>query len=115
MESDSGTFTPLGLSYSGNNKLSQCIVNEVLQLLKPINASRLAINSRQINSTDTAVFVRNGVLAIVLDTENDKYYYFHHTNGDTITAQDPDMLDLCTAVWASTSYVFASLDDMLPR
>lgn len=28
---------------------------------------------------------------------------------------DPHDLDLCTAVWASTAYLVADLDDLLPR
>ena len=42
----------------------------------------------------------DGVPGGSLDNANGKYFYFHHTNGDTMTVEDPDTLDLCAAVWA---------------
>ena len=47
--------------------------------------------------------------------DNRKYFWFHHTHGDTITVQDPEEMNLCSAVWAVVSYVIADLDEMLPR
>jgi carboxypeptidase Q len=112
MESDIGTFTPYGLSYSGTNPTAQCIVNEVLKLLKPINATQLVLDNK---NSDISVFMKKGVPGSSLENLNEKYFYYHHSNGDSMTVEDPKMLDLCTAVWAATSYAFASLDDMLPR
>ncbi len=112
MESDIGTFTPYGLSYSGTSPTAQCIVNEVLQLLKPINATQLVLD---IEGSDIVLFIQKGVPGSSLENKNDNYFYYHHSNGDSMTVEDPKMLDLCTAVWAATSYAFASLEDMLPR
>ncbi|XP_054158513.1 uncharacterized protein LOC128956825 [Oppia nitens] len=97
MESDMGTFRPTGISYWGQNPTAQCIVNELLKTLKPINATQLSVPGGS------------------LDTRNQKYFYFHHTDGDTMTVQNRRDLDLCTAVWASIAYGLASIDDQLPR
>ena len=35
--------------------------------------------------------------------------------GDTLSAVDPDHLDLCSVVFTTVAYVVADLDDMLPR
>lgn len=40
MESDFGTFSPLGLAFSGN-KNATCIMQEVMKLLEPINATQV--------------------------------------------------------------------------
>jgi len=112
MESDGGTFTPTGLSYSGSNTTAQCIVNEILQLLKPINATQLLIG---VDGSDVELFMDQGVPISALQNKNDKYFYYHHTNGDTMTVEDPHVLDLCLAVWTASSYVLANIDQLLPR
>ena len=112
MESDIGTFTPKGLSFSGSNPKAQCIINEVLKLLQPINATQLKLGAEV---SDLIVFVDKGVPISSLENLNEKLFVFHHTNGDTMTVENTDQLDLCTAVWAATSYAFAALDDQLPR
>ena len=112
MESDIGTFTPLGLSFSGTNPTAQCIVHETLQLLSSINATKLQLSNE---GSDIELFIQKGVPGASLFNQNDNYFYFHHSDGDTMTVENKDILDLCTIVWASTSYVFAMLNDMLPR
>ena len=112
MESDGGTFTPLGLSFSGKNPTAQCIVNEILKSLNPINATRMTLSDE---GSDIDTLMAEGVPGSSLDNANEKYFDFHHSNGDTMTVEDSHTLDLCTAVWAVTSYAFASLEQMLPR
>ena len=113
MESDGGTFTPLGLSFSGTNPTAQCIVNEVLKALKPLNASRLSLSADVGSDIETLEAI--GVPGGSLDNADEKYFDFHHSNGDTMTVEDSHTLDMCTAVWAVTSYAFASLEQLLPR
>ncbi|KAH9420840.1 hypothetical protein DERP_001271 [Dermatophagoides pteronyssinus] len=112
MESDIGTFTPRGITYSGKNSTSQCTLWEILQLMHPINATTLTISTE---GSDVQAFYENGVPISSLDTANDKYFYFHHTQGDTMTVEQPDDLDKCQALWTSVSYALAMLDDRLSR
>ena len=112
MEADAGTFSPLGLTYSGTNPTAQCIINEVLKWLKSINASKLILADE---GSDIRVMSVKGVPISTLFNENERYFDSHHTNGDTMTIIDSHVMDLCTAVWAVTSYAFASIDIMLPR
>lgn len=44
-----------------------------------------------------------------------KYFWFHHSQGDTMTVQDPNQMNLCAAVWAVVSYIIADMEEMLPR
>ena len=50
-----------------------------------------------------------------LSTENDKYWFFHHTDGDTMDVLDSRQLDLATALWTAVSYVAADLSVRLPH
>ena len=48
-------------------------------------------------------------------THNEKYFWFHHSNGDTMTVLDPVEMNHCSAVFAVYAYVLADMDDLLPR
>lgn len=111
MESDIGTFAPLGLSYSGKNSTSQCALWEMLKLMKPINATRLQLTESP--GSDIIVFKEYQVPLASLDNKNEKYFYFHHTNGDTMTVEDSSELDRCQAIWTAMAYGLATIEDRL--
>ena len=83
-----------------------------MKLLKPINASTLYHKAQ---GPDISFWIKNGVPGGSLSTDNEEYLYFHHSNGDTITVENSDDLDLCAALWAVVAYVVADMDEMLPR
>ncbi|KAJ6224922.1 hypothetical protein RDWZM_003467 [Blomia tropicalis] len=111
MESDIGTFAPVGITYSGTNLTSQCVIHEIMKMMAPINATRLSISTE---GSDTEAFAENGVPITSLDTANEKYFYFHHSQGDTMTVENRDDLDKCLALWTSVSYALAALDLPIP-
>ncbi|WAR20190.1 CBPQ-like protein [Mya arenaria] len=90
---------------------SQSYFNEH-KLLKQINASNLDTGGE---GTDISPWMKAGVPGASLANMNQQYFYWHHTNGDTMTVQDPVAMNLCSAVWAVTAYVVADLDEVLPR
>ncbi|CAN7994342.1 unnamed protein product, partial [Ixodes hexagonus] len=112
MESDMGTFKPLGLVLSSSNPAARCITKHVVNLMDAINATVLLFGN---DGPDLVPWVEQGVPAVSLHTANEKYFYFHHSEGDTMTVEDPVNLDLCTAFWAAVSFVFADLSERLPR
>ena len=111
-ESDIGTFKPLGLDFAGTVEAG-CIVQEVLKLLAPINATKF--RKQDDVGSDIYYFLAQNVPGLSLNNANDKYFYYHHTEADTMTVLDSDNLDLCVAVWATASYVLADLSVELPR
>jgi len=111
-ESDSGTFLPRGLDFAGNPQAG-CIVQEILKLCAPFNTSTYARYPTV--SSDITVLIAEGVPGLSLNNANDNYFWYHHTEADTISMEDPDELDLGTALWAATSYVLADLSIPLPR
>lgn len=112
MESDLGTFKPLGLVFASANPTALCMAKQVVSLFHMINATRIV---RGNEGPDTAPWVEHGVPGATLDTANSKYFYFHHTAGDTMTVEDPLNLDLCTAFWTAVAYIFADLSERFPR
>ena len=111
MESDAGTFKPDGLKFSGTDEAFD-VIKEVMKLLEPIGASNLYPNQE---GEDISFWVKAGVPGGSLSADNGQYFYFHHTDGDTMTVENPDDLDLCAAVWAVVAYVVADMDEMIPR
>ncbi|XP_066572073.1 carboxypeptidase Q [Amia ocellicauda] len=111
MESDLGTFSPLGIQFTGNNE-SKAIMKEVMKLLKPINATGLVNHGE---GTDINMWMQAGVPGASLNVDVSRYFWFHHSDGDTMTVQNAVQMNLCSAVWAVVSYVVADLEEMLPR
>lgn len=74
----------------------------------------LRINTPQ-GGPDIDEWVQNKVPGASLWTQNDKYFWFHHSNGDAMTVESPENLDQGTALFAAVSYVVADLSLDFPR
>lgn len=112
MESDEGTFAPLGLEVAGSPK-ARCIVAEILKLFDSVNATTLVESDSP--GSDIAVLIKKGIPGASLHNANDRYFWFHHTEGDTMNVEDPDELDLCTAFWTAVAYIIADISADIPR
>ncbi|XP_061572451.1 carboxypeptidase Q-like [Cololabis saira] len=111
MESDLGTFTPVALQFTGSDAARK-VMEGVVKLLAPINMTKLEPNGE---GTDIGPWLEAGVPGASLHVADSRYFWFHHTEGDTMAVQDPRDMDLCSALWAVVAYVVADLQDMLPR
>ncbi|XP_055371912.1 carboxypeptidase Q-like [Condylostylus longicornis] len=111
MESDSGTFTPLGLGFSGNNE-AKCILKEILKLMKNLNATRLYNGA---DTPDLGFWLNRGFPGASLKNANEKYFWFHHSAGDTMEVLNSDDLDKATALFSATAFVIADLSIDIPR
>ena len=110
-ESDIGVFLPYGIQFTGSH-LAKGIMQEIGKLLSSINATSVGDDGGE---TDTAWWAKLDVPLGTLSTHNEKYFWFHHSNGDTMTVLNPNEMNHCAAVFAVYSYVLGTLDDMLPR
>lgn len=50
-----------------------------------------------------------------LRNQNDKYFWFHHTQADTLDVENTDDLDKAVALFTSVSYIIANLENDFPR
>ena len=50
-----------------------------------------------------------------LSVDGSKYFWFHHTEGDTMDKLDPRELQLCVATMAVMAFVVADMPQSLPQ
>lgn len=112
LESDMGTFEPTGLDFSGN-EMARCMFNEVLKLLAVVNATQTT--SPVQNGPDIELWTTRGFPGASLMNKNDHYFWFHHTEADSMAVEDPVNLDKGAAVFAIASYVIADLSVPFPK
>ena len=113
MESDNGAFTPYGFRFSGSDAALERI-QQVAALLQPIGANKVS-REKESPEADIAPLVERGVPGVGLDVERSRYFWFHHSDGDTLDKLDPAELARCVAAMAVMAYVVADLPDPLAR
>ncbi|KAL7307482.1 hypothetical protein TKK_0000661 [Trichogramma kaykai] len=111
MESDIGTFNPLGLEVTGTS-IVKCVLEKILDLVPGIGP--LDIRTPQAGP-DIEEWVNSGVPGASLWNQNDRYFWYHHTRADTMSLESPQALDRGTALFAAVAYVAADLSLDLPR
>jgi carboxypeptidase Q len=111
IESDDGAFKPEGFGFVGSDS-AYAIVRAVGGLLHAIGADSV---TRGGGGADIEALMRRGVPGMGLSTKGDRYFWYHHTNGDTLDKLDPADLAACVASMAVMAYVVADLPEPLPR
>ncbi|CAG7822931.1 unnamed protein product [Allacma fusca] len=68
-------------------------------------------------STDLDNFEPLNIPTISLLGDDERYSWYHHTEADAITAASVNSteLDRCLALWTSTAYIIADLQNKVPR
>ncbi|XP_072941867.1 carboxypeptidase Q-like [Epargyreus clarus] len=110
MESDEGTFKPLGLDVAAS-KAGRCVITEILKLFSSTNKMTESINV----GSDITLFVDRGVPGAALLNKNDHYFWYHHSEADTMSIQNRKDVISCAAFWTAFSYVVADLSINIPR
>jgi carboxypeptidase Q len=113
MESDNGTFAPHGFRFSGS-EAALARIRQVGALLQPIGAGKV-VKENESPEADIAPLVELGVPGLGLDVERSRYFWFHHSEGDTLDKVDPAELARCVAALAVMAYVMADMPEPLPR
>ncbi|KFB43754.1 AGAP001264-PA-like protein [Anopheles sinensis] len=111
-ESDIGTFEPKGLDFVGNAD-AECIFREIVKLMAPLNATEFATPTD--GGPDISHWTTRGFPGASLLNKNEKYFWFHHSAGDTMAVEDLKNLDKCAALWAAAAYVVADLSISMPK
>jgi len=111
MESDGGVFAPRGFGFTGSDEAFR-IVSEIGRLLDPIGAGTI---TRGGGGADIAPLMATGVPGMGLSVDGTRYFWYHHTDADTIDKLDPDEVARCVATMAVMAYIVADLPQRLPR
>ena len=56
-----------------------------------------------------------GVPGMGFSVDGTRYFWYHHSDADTIDKLDPDEVALCVATFAVMAYVVADMPARLPR
>lgn len=111
MESDGGVFKPLGYGFTGSDE-AFAIVTEIGKLLDRIGAGEI---TRGGGGADIGPIMQLGVPGMGLRVDGTRYFWFHHSNADTIDKLDMREFMECIASLAVMAYVAAELPEPLPR
>jgi len=111
IESDGGVFRPTGFGFSGSDA-AYATVREVGRLLDRIGAGEIR---RGGGGADIGPIMREGVPGMGLQVDGTRYFWYHHSDGDTVDKLDPAEMAACVAAMAVMAYVVADLPDPLPR
>lgn len=109
MESDGGVFKPTGIGFSGSDA-AFAMAQEIGTLLAPLEAGV----TRGGGGADIAPLRRAGVPVAGLQVDGSRYFWFHHTEADTIDKLDPREMALSVATMAIMAYVVADMPQRFP-
>ncbi|ACY15186.1 M20/M25/M40 family metallo-hydrolase [Haliangium ochraceum] len=107
LESDSGSFRPLGFRVQADaTALAQ--TQDILSLLAPIGATKAAAGY---SGADIMNLARAGVPALGVSTEGARYFHYHHTHADTLDKVEPEDVARAVALVAIAAYVIADMPE----
>ncbi len=111
IESDGGVFSPQGFGFTGSDAAFD-VVSRVGRLLERIDAGTI---TRGGGGADIGPLMQTGVPGMGLEVDGTRYFWYHHSDADTLDKLDPDEVARCVAAMAVVAYVVADLPEALPR
>jgi carboxypeptidase Q len=111
IESDEGVFHPEGFSFVGSDA-ALGLIKQYTAPLKSLGATNVGTGDSE---ADVGELRQDGVPTLALLVDGTKYFWFHHTQADTIDKLSPVELGQCIAAMAAMAYEVADADSPLPR
>lgn len=111
MESDSGVFDPRGFGFTGSDE-AFAILQQIGSLLEPIESG---VVTRGGGGADIGPLMQAGVPGMGLNVDGEKYFWFHHTDADTIDKLNIEDFNECVATMAAFAFGVADINERLPR
>jgi carboxypeptidase Q len=111
MESDNGVFRPRGINI-GAGPGGLAIGQQIASLLGAVGVDSARAGGPQ---ADISPLYALGVPVATIDVDPWKYFWYHHSDADTIDKLNPVDLARNTAIFAVIANVVANMDGTLPR
>lgn len=111
MESDDGVFKPLGFGFTGSDA-AMGIMQQIGSLTAKFGAGTITKDG---GGADIGPIMALGVPGVGLTTFGEKYFWYHHTEADTVDKLDPVEVAQCAALMAIVAYIVADMPQRLPR
>jgi carboxypeptidase Q len=111
IESDGGVFNPVSYGFTGSDS-ARAIITQIAAL-----AARTGIKSVGASGggTDIEPIMGLGVPGVGFEVDGARYFWFHHTDADTVDKLDPAEMQRCVAAMALLAYIVGDLPNKLPR
>lgn len=116
VESDGGVFAPLGFGLTANDTafaMVEAVEGLLGGVLEAEPEDRVGV-TRGGGGADIGPLMQAGVPGAHLNTAADRYFWYHHTAGDTVDKLDPRDLARSAAAMAVLAYVVAEMPERLP-
>jgi carboxypeptidase Q len=111
IESDIGAFKPRGFSFNGSDRALPKI-RQLARSLGPLGANYITTGEEE---ADVGELRPDGVPNMALLTDGPRYFWFHHTDADTMDKLNPPELAECAAAMAIMAWEVADAPQGLPR
>lgn len=111
IESDNGVFTPSGFAFTGSDA-ARARVTEIAKLLARIGVDSVSADG---GGADIGPIMQTGVPGMSPVVDGSRYFWYHHSEADTMDKLDPRDMGLVTAALAVMAYSVADLPEALPR
>jgi carboxypeptidase Q len=111
IESDNGVFKPLGYYIAGSDA-ALATARQIASLLSSFGATDVQRGGPQ---ADVSPLAERGVPAAAPIVDGSRYFWFHHSAGDTMDKLDPREMAECVAAMAVLAYVAADMPARFPR
>jgi carboxypeptidase Q len=111
MESDNGVFRPRAVQFGGGEG-GLAIMQRIASLLTSIGVDSARVGGPE---ADISPLYALGVPVATIETDQSRYFWYHHSEADTIDKLDPVDLARCVAIFAVIANTVANMDATLPR
>ncbi|MGI8618539.1 MAG: M28 family metallopeptidase [Gemmatimonadaceae bacterium] len=111
MESDGGVFAPVGFSVDGSEE-TIAMMTGLAPLLESIAATQIRPGGA---GADVGPLTAAGVPGLGLQVDGTRYFWYHHSEADTMDKLDPREMAQCVAAMAVMAYIVAEMPEELPR
>ncbi len=113
-EIDGGVFAPLGLGVTASDA-AFALVEPIGELMRPVLEEGAPGITRGGGGADIGPLMREGVPGAGFRVVGDTYFWYHHTEADTLDKLDANEVQRCVAAMAIFAYVVAEMPERLPR
>jgi carboxypeptidase Q len=111
IESDNGVFSPDGFRFQGTDA-GLAAARAIAPLMDRIKATKMEKGDGE---ADVGPMISAGVPGFALNVNDTKYFWFHHSDGDTMAVIDREEFRRCIAAMAVLAYTLADLPQAIPR